>query len=429
MNQFTQFLFKAGAWADNNKYLKSIKEAFQIFLPFTIFGAIATLWTNVICNSETGLGKLLPVIMKLSFLNDVFSAVNFCTIGCISLGIAFLIGTEIGKINKESPIYCGVLAVLSLVSVSPTTMLIEGAKKGTSVSGFFSDNLASDGLFTALIVAILSAELFHFIMKNDKLKIKMPEGVPSSVSNSFMSLIPGFLVIFVIALIGKIFVVTTGNYMNNFIFNLIQQPLLKLGSSLPGFLAFVLIMVVLWSVGLHGENITSGVLYPIMLGLLVDNTAKVEAGGQAVHIINFAFSRIFLSTGGTGMVIALTLAFLIGGKRKENRSVAKISLVSNLFNIGEVSMFGYPIVLNPILIIPFILSSIVSVLTGYILTVLHICPIMYLNIPWTMPPFLYGFLASGGKLMGGVSQLIAIAVATVIYFPFVKLYEKQQAQK
>ena len=89
-------------------------------------------------------------------------------------------------------------------------------------------------------------------------------------------------------------------------------------------------------------------------------------------------------------------------------------------------MFGYPVVLNPILIIPFITSSLVSIIIGYVLTAIHICPIMYVNMPWTMPPFLLGFLASGGNFMGGVCQMIALAVSTLIYLPFVKLYEKQQ---
>lgn len=427
MNRFTEFLFKAGAWADNNKYLKAIKEAFQTFLPFTIFGAIATLWTNVIVNADTGLGALLPFIMKLSFLNPVFNAINFCTIGCISLGIAFLIGAELGKINKDNSFYCGLLAALSLIAVSKTSMTVGEGDAATAISGFFSDSLGSNGLFTALIIAILSIELFHLIMKVDALKIKMPEKVPASVSDSFSSLIPGFLVIFAMGLLSFVVQTLTGGYINDLIYNMIQAPLLKLGSSLPGIIVFVLVTVVLWSVGLHGENMTNGVLYPILLALMVENTAAVEAGGAATNIINFCFYRVFLCTGGTGMMLALTIAFMIGAKREENRSVSKIALVSNLFNIGEVGMFGFPVVLNPVLIVPFIVVSLVSVSLGYVLTAVGICPVMYINVPWTMPPFLYGMLGAGGNFMGGVCQLIVLAVATVIYLPFVKIYEKQQA--
>lgn len=427
MNRFTEFLFKAGAWADSNKYLRAIKEAFQIFLPFTIFGAIATLWTNVIVNADTGLGALVPFVMKLSFLNPVFNVVNFCTIGCMSLGIAFLIGAELGKNNKDNAVYCGLLSVLCLIAVSKTSMTVGEGDLATTISGFFSDSLGTNGLFTALIIAILAVELFHAIMKIDALKIKMPAGVPASVADSFSSLIPGFLVIFAMGLLSFIVQTLTGGYINDLVYNLIQAPLLKIGSSLPGILVFVLITVILWSVGLHGENMTGGVLNPILFALMAENIAAVEAGMEATHIINFSFYRIFLCTGGTGMMLALTIAFLIGAKREENRSVSKIALVSNLFNIGEVGMFGYPVVLNPVLIVPFIIVSLVSVILAYVLTAIGICPVMALNVPWTMPPFLYGFLASGGNIMGGVCQLLIIAVATVIYLPFVKIFEKQQA--
>lgn len=91
-------------------------------------------------------------------------------------------------------------------------------------------------------------------------------------------------------------------------------------------------------------------------------------------------------------------------------------------------MFGVPVVLNPFLIIPFILAPIVSIIFGYIMTYIGFCPVMYVTMPWTMPPFLMGFLAAGGSIMAGITQLLAIALSVVIYIPFVKMYEKNQNQ-
>lgn len=429
MNQLSNALMKVGKWADKNEYLNAVKEAFQMFIPFTIIGAMGTLWTSVLCNANTGLGSIFPPIMALSFLNPAFNAVNFCTIGYIGLGITVLVGALLGSSKGHDPIYCGLLSLLCLAGVSQSSMDVAAAD-GTvieTIKGIFNSNLGSTGIFTGIIVAICSVELFNTIMKIDALRIKMPDKVPGSVAKSFSSLVPGFLVILIMGLISLVIYTVTGGYLNDFIYNLIQAPLLRLGSSLPGILVFVLIAVMLWSVGLHGENMINGVLNPILISLMVENTEAVEADGATMNIINFSFYRTFLCTGGTGMVLALTIAFLITGKREENRSIAKLSLVSNLFNIGEVCMFGYPVVLNPILIIPFIASSLASIIMGYVLTAIHICPIMYVNMPWTMPPFLLGFLASGGNIMGGVCQLIALAVSTLIYLPFVKLYEKQQA--
>lgn len=89
-------------------------------------------------------------------------------------------------------------------------------------------------------------------------------------------------------------------------------------------------------------------------------------------------------------------------------------------------MFGIPVVLNPILLIPFILAPMVTIAFGYVVTMLHICPVMYVQVPWTMPPLLHGFLATGGNIMGAVCELAAIVIAVLVYLPFVFLYEKQQ---
>lgn len=127
-------------------------------------------------------------------------------------------------------------------------------------------------------------------------------------------------------------------------------------------------------------------------------------------------------------MLGLTIAMLLICKRPENQSIAKLALVPELFNIGEVSMFGVPIVLNPTLVIPFIIAPLVTVIFGYVLTMLHICPIMYVDLPWIMPPLIITFLGSGGNIMGPVCQLLGIILSALVYLPFVKIYEKQQAQ-
>ena len=158
----------------------------------------------------------------------------------------------------------------------------------------------------------------------------------------------------------------------------------------------------------------AGVIQPITLALMLENTTAVEAGKAATNIVNWSFYRTFLATGGTV------------SKRADNRAIAKVAIIPNLFNIGEINMFGVPVVLNPFLIIPFILSPLVAMTFGYFMTYFGLCPIMYVTMPWTMPPFLMGFLAAGGSIMAGVTQLLAIVISVLIYIPFVKMYEKNQ---
>lgn len=428
MNQFTNYLLRAGTWANQNKYLSAIKNAFQTFLPFTIVGAAGVLWTSVICNSSTGLGALFPPIMGLSFLNPAFSARNFCTIGCIAIGVTYLVGSEIGKANGRDSVFCGLLSVIALISVTNTSTVVT-ADDGSvirTITGIFGDSLGSRGLFTGMLIAILASELYHQISKVDALQIKMPEQVPTSVAKSFSALIPAFLVIMSVSLLNLFVVMVSGNYINDLIFAGIQAPLQHVGGSLPGFLMFELIALLFWAVGLHGDNLISGVLTPILTGLILENLDAVTAGSVPVNIINNSFQRGFYGLGGTGMTISLTLAILIAGKRPENRSTAKIALVPNLFNIGEINVFGIPVVLNPILLIPFIAAPMATILFGYIMTAIHICPVMYVQVPWTMHPVLHGFLATGGSVMGGLCELVGIVIATLIYLPFVVLYERQQ---
>ena len=429
METFQNVLMKIGIFAGENKYLSSIKNAFQTFMPFIIIGAIGVLWSNVICNDQTGLGAIVPGIMNLSFLNPAFNAHNFATIGCITISITFLIGAVLGAKENDNIMFSGLLAVVALLTVTQSSMdIFKDGKLVESVSGIFSASLGSQGLFTGMLVGIITVELFFVLFKFDRLKIKLPEQVPPQIAKSFEYLIPAFITVLIISLIGLAINIWTGAYLNDLIFNIVQQPLLHIGGSLPGVLTLMFISLVFWAIGLHGDNMIGGVFNPILTTLGVQNLEAVQAGLEPTNIVNNTFHRAFFATGGTGCMLGLTIAVLLICKRPENQSIAKLALVPELFNIGEVSMFGVPIVLNPTLVIPFIIAPLVTVIFGYVLTMLHICPVMYVDLPWTMPPLIISFLGSGGNIMGPVCQLLGIILSALVYLPFVKIYEKQRAQ-
>ena len=427
MEKFTETLQRAGVWCSKNKYLSSISSAFQNFMPFVIIGAIGVLWSNVIVNSSTGLGALWSPIMALSFLNPAFDALNFATIGCITLGVTILLGQEIGAKNEIGSAFAGILAISCLIVVVPSsTAAFTEAGEATAIAGLSSDILGSTCMFTGMLAAILSVELFTALFKIDALKLKMPDQVPSGVARSFEYLIPGFIVMAIFAVGGRLVNMATGLYINQIIYNLVQTPLQGVGASLPGLLIFEIVALLFWCVGLHGDNMIGGVFTPIMTALSVENMNAVAAGQPAPYIVNFSFARIVYATGGTGLCIGLTIAILLFAKREDNRTIAKLAIIPNMFNIMEVNMFGLPMVLNPILLVPFIIAPIVCTIVAYLLTVIGIMPVIYLNLPWTMPPFLYAFLGAGGNFMAGLIHLGLIALAVVIYAPFVMAYERQQ---
>ena len=430
MEKFSEVLMRIGNWCSDNKYLSSIANAFQTFMPFIIIGAIGVLWSNVIVNDSTGLGALWKPIMALKFLNPAFDALNFVTIGCITIGVTALIGMEIAERNEIDSKFGAFLPLACLFTLIPTAQNVyDKAGKATTLQGVFSDSLGSNSMFTGMVVGILAIELFTALYKVDALKLKMPDQVPAGVSRSFEYLIPGFITLLIFSLIGVAVKNLSGVYLSELIYKAVQTPLQSVGGSIGGLLTLELIALLFWCVGLHGDNMINGVFLPLMTALSVENMNQVAAGHAATHIVNWSFARIVYATGGTGMCIGITLAILIVGKREENRAIAKLAFVPNLFNIMEVDMFGLPIVLNPILLIPFVISPIVTTLVAYFLTVIHIMPVIYLNLPWTMPPFLYAYLGAGGSVIAGLIQLGLIAISTLIYIPFIKIYEKQQAEE
>ena len=136
--------------------------------------------------------------------------------------------------------------------------------------------------------------------------------------------------------------------------------------------------------------------------------------------------QMFAEWGGSGVTLALIIAIFLFSKREDNRTIATLSVVPGLFNINETMTFGIPLVLNPILDIPFIMTSVICIFVGWVLTSIGFCPKAVIVTPWTTPPLLMGFLATGGNIMGAISQLIVIAIATVVYTPFLLAFQKAQ---
>ena len=427
MDKIADVLGRAGAWCGQNKYLSAIKNAFQNFMPLTIAGAIGVLWCNVIVNETTGLGIFFKPIMALSFLNPAFQAVNFCTISCITVGVTLGIAQEIGVWNmgaEKAGYIPGLVGLAAWLSVTNTSHVIEGAKD--PFTGVAGNELGATGLFTGMIIGVLAVELFCFFEKQDALKIKMPEQVPPGVARAFEVLVPATLTLIVTACIGSACYNLTGLYLNDIIKNSIQGPLGSLGATVPGLIILYLVIMLFWLVGIHGNNMVSAVKESIFTPLALENVEKFNKGEKPTNIINMYAIQMWGEIGGSGCTLGLVIAIFIFSKREDNRAIASLSIVPGCFEINETVTFGIPMVLNPILGIPFVLTPIILEIVGYVLTVIGFCPVACLTVPWTTPPIVFGFLATGAQIMGAVTQAILIVISTVIYTPFLISYEKYQ---
>ena len=462
MDAFADKLGRVGAWCGQNKYLNAIKNGFQNFMPATISGAVGVLWTNVLVNSSTGLGAIWKPIMALEVLNPIFAAMQYATISCITIGVTMLVASEIAEANGETGAYPAVLGFILWMMVTPTSFAAKdlgasyidakGISHGFSLgqfinvtgeaakhkitadsfsySGIMSSYTGATGLFTGLIVAIVGMELYNMFRKNDALKIKMPEQVPPGVARAFEVLIPTCLTAIVVGAVGLVCQLATGAELNALIYNVIQKPLQNIiGNNLVAVCIMYVIIMLFWCVGIHGNNMVAAVKEPIFRPLLYANTAAYTAHHEIPYVMNLTMIQMFAEFGGSGVTIGLVIAILIFSKREDNRTIAGISIVPGLFNINETMTFGIPLVLNPILDIPFILAPVATVIIGYILVSSGFCPKIVLEVPWTMPPVLFGFVATGGKPMGAVAQLIVLAVSVLVYIPFLIAYEKFQAKQ
>src|SRR6185312_15521658 len=144
------------------------------------------------------------------------------------------------------------------------------------------------------------------------------------------------------------------------------------------------------------------------------NIKAFEAGGEIPYIVTKPFFDAFMYLGGTGATFGLIIAVFIAGRRlKHYRNISGLGTAPGLFNINEPILFGFPIVLNPMLLIPFILTPVVLVIFSYTMIATGIVPKTINLIPWTTPPVIGGFLATGswrGALLSAVNLVISIVI-------------------
>lgn len=408
------------------KYIIAIKNAFTALIPVIITGAFATLFSNMVFDSTNGLAQI-DALAFLEELKPISQAINYATMNMLTISAVFLIGLEIGNLNKENGYFPGLLAVISYITVNPTTLELLVNDKMQVVENVLSRNYTdTKGLFLGMFIAIASVELFTWLGRQDKLNIKMPDSVPPNVSRSFSALIPTILTITIIASAGFAILRITGMYLYDIIYTIVQAPLESVMQGLPGVLILMFVAQFFWVIGIHGNQMIKPIREPLLLASIAVNTDAFNAGKEIPNIINMPFWDMYMNIGGSGVTIGLLFAIFIVGKRDDMKEIAKLSMGPSIFNINEPVIFGMPIMLNPILAIPFIVTPLVTGVIGYVATYIGFAGKAVVMIPWTTPPFISAYLATAGSLGAVVTQLICIIVSTLIYLPFVKISNSRQ---
>lgn len=401
---------------DSNRYLSAIKTGFFGAMPILIIGSVFLLFANL---PIPGYADFMASIMGENW-TTYFMVPYDMTMNIMTIFVVFGIAKDLAHHYKVDDLAAVVIAVVAFFILTPTIADTGGA------NGIPTSNLGASGLFVGMITAILAVEISRWVEQRGW-TIKMPDSVPSNVARSFTALIPAFFVIVIFDLIRIGFSFTAYDTAQAFIFQILQTPLTALGSSLPATIVVLLFEGLLWSFGIHGSNIVGAVMQPIWLSLTADNAAAFSAHEALPHIVNYQFYSNFIKVGGAGGTLGLAILCVFVAKSAQFKTLGKLAIAPGIFNINEPLIFGIPIVLNPVMMIPFIITPVVLAIVAYFAMATGLVDFTNgTNLPWTTPPIVSGFLLNGWR--GALLQVVQIGLSMAIYFPFFKLEDNKAYQ-
>lgn len=398
-----------------NKYLISIRDGFLLTTPLLIIGSFFLLIANFPINNWTEFWARFFGENWTAYMAKPTSATFDIMAILAVVGIAYSFSREL-NVDKLSG---AAVAVVSWFILMPYKVT-DGS---VTLNGIPLDWVGSKGIFIGIITAFLSVHIYAWVIKKGWI-IKMPKGVPPAVTQSFAALVPSAVVLGIFFLVNSLLALTPYDNAFNFIFKFLQQPLLVLGNTLGAVLVAMGFQHFFWFFGINGGSIVGSIMQPILTPLSMENLSAFQAGTALPNIINQQFYDLFTTFGGAGSTLSMLIAMIIVCRSQRIKNLSKISVVPALFGINEPVIFGLPIVLNPTILIPFLLTPLINILISYFTMVSGLVPFTSgVSIPWTTPVIISGFLTTGWK--GALLQLILVILGVFIYMPFVKMMDKQ----
>ena len=378
----------------STKAITALKDGFVLSMPITLVGSIFLLIAN------------LPITGYTDFMARIFGSdwnlglnqINNSTFNVLAMVIAVGIGYSYARNEKMDGISCGILTLVSFLIVSPSTLTVTsdtikalGGDTATISNVLPNTWMGGNGIISAIIMGLIGSWVYTTCIKKN-LRIKMPDAVPEGVSNAFSAMIPGFFIMCYSAIIYQVCQVFGGVSLTELIFKIIQTPM---------------------------QGLTANSL--VNQNLMDQGIKATQANGG--HYLVPQLIDCFCKFGGVGLTLGFIVAALLVAKSAQVRELSKLSLVPGIFNVNEPMIFGLPIVYNPIMLIPFICAPLVAVILTYGAMVIGFLPAFgAMQVPWTTPPIISGFLLGGWQ--GVVIQVLIFAASIAIWFPFVKMQDK-----
>lgn len=387
----------------DNRYMSAIRAGMVSVVPLTIIGGLFIIAAYMPIH---GWDKIVAPYLQL--LQTPVTA----TFGVLAVFVCFAIGYDLGKQFRLDP----------MVSASLATTIFLMVQLQLKDQTFVMDNLGSKGIFTAIIIALICVRVQKWFTDHDVV-IKLPKDVPPVVYESFMSLSPMLFLVVVFWVIRFVLGLDINEWIQTAF-----KPLVFALNTLPGILVYAFLVTLLWSVGINGDNAMDAIVAPIFLQYLSANVEATTQGHPLPYVTAYGFFTSFVNVGGTGATIALALVML-NSKEPGFRKVSRLSLPTQIFGINEPIFFGFPIVLNPIFMVPYILNAMILTTGSFLLMDWNIIRRPLVNVPWTTPPIIGHYLVSGGDWKAAVWGAVSILIAMAVYYPFARAAERQRLKQ
>ena len=417
---FDKFIEFMGEFAQI-KAVAALRDGFIMTTPFTICGSVFLLLANL---PLPGYAEFMALLFGVDWTAPL-NAVAGGTFSVLALIVVLAITYKFVENEGCDAIMASILSLSTFLILMPPAIVSKG---GETVGDIIPKAWAgSNGVITAILIAFFVSYVFCYCEKNH-IGIKMPDSVPSGVAKAFTALVPGMIFFTTASVLYGFCHYIGATTLPELVFKVIQTPLQGLSDSLAGGSIIVGLQSILFWAGIHGPNVVGGVVSPLLIANSLDNQHLIDAGMSLINnpeakIFTCQINDVFVKSGGCGLTLGLLFAGLFAARSQQLKSLMKMAFVPGLFNINEPIIFGLPIVFNPYLLVPFVLVPLIAMFVTYFaISTGFMAPFTAVQVPWTTPPVIAGFLLNGWQ--GAVVQIVNLAIATVIYFPFLKAQDK-----
>lgn len=396
-----------------NIYLRAIKDGFISSMPAVLFSSIFILIAAVpnIFGFKWSDEQLAFILKPYNYSMGILALL---VAGTTAKSLTDSVNTrsmeKTNQINYMSTFLAAVVGLLMLAA-DP----IEG--------GFANGLLGTRGLLTAFLAAFITVNIYKVCIKNN-VTIRLPEEVPPNIAQVFKDVIP--FALSVLSIYGLDLIVR--NIFGTNVAESVGKILAPLFSATDGYIGLAIVFgayAFFWFVGIHGPSVVEPLIVAISYANIESNVQLVQAGMHADKILNPVTQTFVVTMGGTGATLVVPFMFMWLCKSKRNRIVGHASVVPTFFGVNEPILFGAPIVLNPIFFIPFVTAPIINVwIMKFFVDVLQMNSFSII-LPWTTPAPIGIVMGTALAPLSFVLAITLIIIDTLIYYPFVKVYDHQ----